>query len=158
MHSWATIEVLSFRKKVWLTCCLSVQLLVLLFPTKNVQTPEMHLDLCRRERLWSARHRRIGFRLWLDLLFWIILNHEGITSASKACFCHQDGLFSWKKLFFASSQASLSDFFNRIKCSIEFWNDIDLCFYFDHFVEWIRFFSHPGVVLCVMVHSAQVAV
>ena len=73
-------------------------------------------SLPRMDTLWVVPARKflfqtsrgVRFPFWLDFTVWVIFNHEGKTRASEDCFGHQDKLFSWEGLFYASLQASLN--------------------------------------------------
>ena len=57
---------------------------------------------CGWESFWSTRHRCINTPLWLDLLVWIILNHEGVTSA-----CVSSLRPSWRQVGFLGKVVSV---------------------------------------------------
>ena len=95
--------------------------------------------------------RREAYVVRFDCFFlvWIILYRKGLTSACEACISPEDKLYPWNVLFHCQITRIAERFVDWINCSFEFWCDIDWHFSFDHSVEWVKFFSHPGHIIFV---------
>ena len=111
MRSTKMVELLLYAKNGWPIYCLLRQLPVLMLLTECVQTRKMRYRLPKTllnkltslvvpgRDFWTKCDRRESFPLWLDILFRIIFNDEGVSSASEACIHHEDQLFLSKGLF-----------------------------------------------------------
>ena len=169
MHSRVVVGLPLFGKSGWLTWCLSRQLLALLLPTKCVQTREMPYRLPKF--LLSIRTFSIvQGRKFLSQM------PRGHTFSALTVFFDRDCLqalghiqhfWSWHPslgraaflecvVLLLVHKHHLELYWPNQMFFFQFWRNIDWHFRFKQFVERIRFFSHSGNIVSVVVHEIQI--